>query len=414
MGGEVLDGGGHPQEVVAVEAVGGAHRRELRQPLGEGARLVEGGGAHPGELLERAASLDDDAVPGRPGHAGHERHRGSDEQWAWCGDDEDLGEARGVAAGPPCGAGHGEGQEREGDGDPVGEPDERGPRLLGRPDEVDDPLVLRVRGRGRGADADRPRAVDRPGQELLAAQVLDGQRLAGEGRLVERARRREEHRVNGQDLARLDEQLVAGPDGADGHLGASVDARVGGEQVGGPRRTLEQGGELPFGASRREGVEGLARREHQHHDQRGPVLADGDRGRDRRDGEDVDAVPAPAQRRDHVPAAPCREGQHVDRQGPASGHRLPAPDEHAAQRADEQGEPDQWVCAQRADHRGHVGLPSSHAGAHVGVWTVTSGPGSATRVRHRPAPDPGNRHPQTPSPEHPQSTIDTPGGNRDL
>ena len=77
---------------------------ELRHSLGQGPGLVEGEGVARRQALERRSSLDQDAVPRQPGHAGEHRRRSRQDQPARAGDHQhgdrprpDVGPAREIA-----------------------------------------------------------------------------------------------------------------------------------------------------------------------------------------------------------------------------------------------------------------------------------------------------------------------------
>ncbi len=94
----------------------------------------------------------------------------------------------------------------------VGKPLDGCLRPLGLLDHLDDRGQGRVRPDPGGLDNQTPALVDGGADHLVALALADGQGLAGEHRLVDRALARLDESVGRYPLARPDDESVAGDD----------------------------------------------------------------------------------------------------------------------------------------------------------------------------------------------------------
>ena len=163
-----FDGCRESQQFVRAERALGADAHEAGFAAGEGSGLVEGERAAAMQFLECGAAPDDDAVAGGAAHSRHERDRGGDDQRARCGDDEHLGEPDRVAGQPPCESGDRVCGEREGQGETVGEPDDRSLAVRGALDEGHDLLILAVLRGAFDVEDDGRGPVDGAAEHLVA------------------------------------------------------------------------------------------------------------------------------------------------------------------------------------------------------------------------------------------------------
>ncbi len=205
-----LDGGGRPQGLVLGQAARGRHVDEGHLAGRDRAGLVEHDGVDAPGVLEHVGALDQDAEP-RPAPGAHEQRRGRGEaQRAGAGDDEhgdgDLERPRRLAGGDPP-AGEGQRGEHQHDGHedgrhPVGQALHRG---LGGLRALDEPGDAGERGVGAdpgGLDDQPPGGVDAAAGELVARGDVDGERLPGDERRVDRAVAVDDPAVGGDLLAR--------------------------------------------------------------------------------------------------------------------------------------------------------------------------------------------------------------------
>ncbi|OIQ77248.1 hypothetical protein GALL_410640 [mine drainage metagenome] len=357
----LLDARRESQQLRGLHAVRAHDGDDLRGASCEGAGLVERGGPDPRETFERATVLDDDPVLGGAGHAGHEGDRRRDEQRARRRDNQHLGEPDALAGDRPRDPGDHERHEGERHRNPVGEPHERRLGLRGLPDQRDDRLVLGVGRRGRRPDTHPRGAVDGAGHQRVVAHVLDRHRLPGERRLVEGRSIGQQHAVDGDDLTRLDHQLVADRDRVDVDV---LDGAVLGDPVRDARGTLEQGAQLTTRTARRIVLQGSTTGQHEDDDDGRPVLPD-DHGRDdRRDGQDVDPPGPVPDVVDH--AARLNGGDHegVHAQQPPGHVGEPGDGDDPAEEPDQERRGDQRVGARGSTDAVHgVRFTASDAGA---------------------------------------------------
>ena len=200
--------------------------------LGYRAGLVEHQGGDPAAALQHLDALDQHAELRAPPGADHDRHRCRQPERARAGDDQHRDRGDQAVLGVAADLRHRPGGERQrGDRDHHGDEHGRDPvgqalRLpLGGLRLLDQPHDLRQGG--LGADPGRPHGehpagVDgRPGH-VLAGGLLHGDGLAGQHRLVDRARAVDDLAVGWDLLARPDPQQVTDADllDWDEHLGA--------------------------------------------------------------------------------------------------------------------------------------------------------------------------------------------------
>jgi hypothetical protein len=213
VGGHLVEGGRQPQDFVRLDSAGGddlGHRGAARR---QGARLVETQDADPGQGLEGSAVFDDDSPAGGAGEPGDDGHRGGQDERAGGGHDEDGDGSEGLAREGPGQAGKGQGDGHEGQGEAVGQADEGSRRGLGLLHQAHDAGVAAGGGAGGRPQVERSPGVQAAGADGLPGHPLDGKGLAGQGRFVDHGAAALHATVHGDDLARPDQQEVAGDDG---------------------------------------------------------------------------------------------------------------------------------------------------------------------------------------------------------
>jgi hypothetical protein len=286
--GAALGGGGEGEELVGVAAVEGVDLGELGSAVGEGAGLVQGDGAEPAELLEVDAALDEHAVAAGASHGGDVGDRDRDHQRTGRGGDEHGRGPQGpfgpVAAHPTtdeedAGA---EGEHRGGvdAGEALHELLAPALLFLGLADEVDDPGQGVGGGGGRRFGDEGPVAVRGAGDDRVAWGLVDGDRLAGDGRLVDRRGAVDDATVGGDVLSGADQEPVADRHGVDVDVAFGAIGRDDGDRSRGEVQQLADG---IAGAVLGELLEGLADRVQER--QRGGFGPGAERAGDhRRDG----------------------------------------------------------------------------------------------------------------------------------
>ncbi len=192
----VLGGAGEPQQLLAVEAVGGECSGDPHLPLRHGARLVEHDRGDPPGLLQDLGPLDQDPELGAAAGADHQRGRRRETERTRAGDDQhrNCGRERGgrIAGEDEPADERGQGdRDHDGDedrGDPVDESLDG--RLAGLcfGDETADLGERRVGADLRRLDDEATRGVDRRPGDRGTHPHLDGNRLAREHRLVDGGR----------------------------------------------------------------------------------------------------------------------------------------------------------------------------------------------------------------------------------
>ena len=205
-----------------------------------------------GQPLQGGAALDDHAPLGRPGEAGDDRDRRGEDQRARRGHDQhghgpDRDRPRPARPRRP----RRQADDQEQRGVAVGQPHERGAGGLGLGHEADDAGVGAVVGRSWSPGGRRGRRRSPRRCARRHRRPLDRERLAGEGRLVEHGGAVGDQTVDGNDLARLDQQQVTGPDRPTVG-GRQLTVRVPVDDPWGP---LEQGLQVVAGPARGPGLE---------------------------------------------------------------------------------------------------------------------------------------------------------------
>ena len=283
--GATLGGGGESEELIGVAAVEGVDLGELGSAVGEGAGLVQGDGAEPAELFEVDAALDEHAVAAGSPHGGDVGDRDRDHQRTGRGGDEHRRGAQGpfgpVAAHRATDEedGGAEGEHRGGvdAGEALHELLAPALLLLGFADEVDH-SGQGVGGGGGGRFGDEgPVAVGGPGDDGVAGGFVDGDRLAGDGGLVDRGAAVDDGPVGGDVLAGPDQEPVADRDGVDVHVAFGAIGCDDGDGAGGE---VQQLADRVAGAVLGELLKGLTDRVQER--QRGRLRPRAERPRDHR------------------------------------------------------------------------------------------------------------------------------------
>ena len=214
MLGGVLERAGEPQRLVGVV---GDDVDEAHAAGGHGAGLVEHDRVDAAGRLEDLRALDEQAELGAAAGADEQRGRRGEPERARAGDDQhgdgggerELGRLAGAEPEAERRDGEGDDDRDEDAGDAVGEPLDR--RLAGLR-VGDEPGDLGERGVAadlRRAHDQAAAGVDGRAGDLVAGLLLDRHGLAGEQRLVDRARALLDDAVGGDLLARADDEAVA-------------------------------------------------------------------------------------------------------------------------------------------------------------------------------------------------------------
>ena len=255
------------------------HLRDLGLPQRQRAGLVEDDGPHSAERLQVDTTLDDRADARRAPDAAEDgqRRSGCDATGACHDDDGDGGSD--VARYEERETGARECEVDEVTGEAVGRFLDRGPRLLGTLDGFDDVPKRGVAPDPGGADLHRSRLVDRARENLLASQLLDRHRLAGDGGLVHEGVPASDDAIDRDARAGLDQDDLA-------HLKLVGRNLMFGAAPANERDARQEIDELLDGlatAGNREPFQHLGHQDEEHDHERGEELPD-DRGRADGDG----------------------------------------------------------------------------------------------------------------------------------
>ena len=185
----LLERGAEPQHFVRILAGRGLDRKEPRAADRQRAGLVEEHGVRAGERFERPAALDQDAAPRRLRDAGDEGDRRRQDERAGGRGDDHRQRADGIAGEEPGKAGDRDGEGEEEERVAVGEPDEGRLGGLGRRDQADDTGIGALAGGPRRDHLEGFAGIERAAEDRRRFGPLDGHRLAGQGRFVDRGRR---------------------------------------------------------------------------------------------------------------------------------------------------------------------------------------------------------------------------------
>ena len=244
--------------------------------------------------------------------------------------------------------------------DGVGETLDRGAAALRLGDLLDDAGEERVAADLLRAEDEAARAVQRAAGDALAVRLLDRDGLAGDRRLVDRARTLDHGPVDRDPLARPHAQEIAGVDRVEGHVGL---AAVGLEPAGRGRGELQQSADGAPGAGAGAQLEHLAD-EDEGDDHRGRLEVDrdpalvtaggvGEQARRENGGDAVEPrdTGANPNEREHVESPRAEARPHPIEEGPPrpqhDGRREEELDEARRRRGREALEP------QARDHRRH-------------------------------------------------------------
>jgi hypothetical protein len=159
---------------------------------------------------------------------------------------------------------------------------------------VGDPRQPRVPGDSRDADLQRAAPVDRSRKHVIAARLVDRQRLAGDRRLVDVAVPGGHDTVHGNLVARPDDDLIAGGDIGDRQddlSAAALDESL-------TRGEIDQGADCLTRALERPHLEPLREREEEDDAGRLEEIAQRQGADDRHHHQHVDVDGAAPQRRD--------------------------------------------------------------------------------------------------------------------
>ena len=250
---------------------------------GERSCLVEDDHGCATENLERRASLHDDAATGSSCQPRHEGDRRREDQRARCRHDQD-GECRDWRVREdPAERCDPEGDRKEHDRGAIGQARRARTVRLGVLDEPHDPRVRRSCRRTERTDLDRLSGDGRPAADLLVEAAPDGQRLAGQCRLVEYSLAADEGAIHRHDLTGEDQELVAGRD----VVGGNIDESTVLPPMCNGRCPPREGRQLAPRTSEGMCVEQLAARQHQRNHEPRRELAEDQRSDHREQRDDV-------------------------------------------------------------------------------------------------------------------------------
>ena len=288
MRGELIDGCRKAKQLLRVDAVERHHPLHLGAAERERPRLVQKHGRDCSKSLDHATALDDHPGARRSGDAGDQRHGRCEDQRARRSHDEDSQRAHGIAGDRPGERCDEQGDGQEDDGVAVGETHERRPLGLHLTHEAHE---RGVRALGCGADRtglEGVPGVRRPAAHRPALRVRNRQRLPGQRRLVHDGLPGDDDAVDGNHLARADDDDIPDGDLVDGHLGNACLAT----HVRDPGSTLHEHRQLAARATVGPILEPIATGEHQRHDSARGVLPErqGTRHRDERDRVHTDVA----------------------------------------------------------------------------------------------------------------------------
>ena len=214
-----FDRGDPCEQLIAVQAAFRLDRDQLWLALGQRPGLVDHDGVDFFEGFERLGILDQDSVLRPLASADHDRHRSGETQRTGTGDDQHrdgvdqpIGERRLRSPQRPDHEGYQSDQHHGGYEEAchrVGEFLDRRAAALGIRDHLDDFRQQRVLADALGGHDEAARLVDGTAGDVVALGFLDRDRLAGDHRLVNRARTLDDGPVNRDFLARPDPQPVA-------------------------------------------------------------------------------------------------------------------------------------------------------------------------------------------------------------
>ena len=320
-------------------------------------------------------------MPGQPRHAREHRRRSRQDQGTRAGHHEhghgprpDVGPAEEV----PRDQGDGRGdldRRQEVAGQPVGQPLDVGLLPPGLRDHPDDLAERGVAADLLGADLDDAVLVQRTGEDGVGRPLVHRERLAGQGRLVDRRPAGFDRAVDRDSLPRPDDDQVSHGDVPGGDL--DVDPIAADPRRAG--RLVDKAPKRPLRPAERDRLQHLADQGDEDHlggDERLPQHQGRDASlREREVGPDppldqglerpVDDVNGPGQRRDHHRREPQRQPP-ADR--PAHPIKQIGPDQQPEERREGVEPPRLVGLALGRDHGEGVGLERMHVlGAKLAV-----------------------------------------------
>ena len=208
----LLEGANDAKHLVNAPAGRGLDPQDARPANRQRAGLVEDDGARPRQRLEREPALHQDATARCARDARNIGDRSGEDQRAWRRCHEDGKPANRIAGKGPRDSGESERDGQKQEREPVRYPDGRrfgGLRCRRHPHDAG---VGAFAFRCRRLKRKRLTHVDSAAAHRLALASRDGDRLAGEGRLVEHRVRVREDTVDRHDLAGAHEKPVADRD----------------------------------------------------------------------------------------------------------------------------------------------------------------------------------------------------------
>ena len=318
--GHAVDRGGEREQLGRLVVAIGDEVAYVGRSDGERAGLVEQHGARFAERLDRAGTLDDDAVAGGAREPGDERDRRGEDQRARRGDHDDGQRADRVAADRPGQAGDDQRRGEEEPGVAVGHPHERRPVRLRLLDQAHERRVGAL-GRGLvGAHVKRGTGVRRPTQDRHPRPDRHRQRLAAQRARVNHRLRADHRAVDRHNLPSPHDDDVARLHLGHGHL---LDLLTD-PQLRDLRSALDQRRQLAAGASRGDVLERRSPGEHQADDDSRELLPQSQRSDHRHQGDRVDPhVMVDDHRAHHLDRKLGRQQRHRSRPHSLTGSLLP-------------------------------------------------------------------------------------------
>ena len=263
----------------------------------ERSRLVEQQYLALRELFEHGTALDDHAESRRTRQARNHGDRCRQDQWARCRHDEDRNRSNRVARQRPGEPGDEPTEHDEHGAVAIGHPNERCGGRFGLLHQPHDRGVRRIGSSRCRSHLERPAGIDHAAANLVARNSFDLPRLAGERRLVEHRRTTLHTTVDGEHLTGPHQQQIPRGD----HIGGNLAEAVAIEPLHRPGGSPDERTEVTLSTRCGTRLDRPTAGEHQGDDRSGEHLADGERAKECREGDDIGAEATLTGGRDHRP-----------------------------------------------------------------------------------------------------------------
>ncbi|HMQ64755.1 MAG TPA: hypothetical protein PJ992_00570 [Arachnia sp.] len=306
---------GEAQDVLPRHSVMAFDRDDLRAPVGQGAGLVEDERADARRRLERLRPLDQDAEMRRPRQAGHQRHRHGEDQRTGGRHHQHGDGADRVIREPPGGESDRDGHGEKADRPAIGKPRHRRLRALRLLDQADDAGIGAVLCDASRHQVEGLAGVGRAAHGVVSLAQSEGERLARQGRGVEKGGLRRDPAIDGHDVALPDQEPFSGRDVVERHLLERA-VPVPGSGAGDARQeVMHLAPRAALGEALEEGAAGI----HQGDYGSRQRLAEGERGRHRQRRDDVEPDLAAPQAAQDLDDERRQNRRHARRPGDVGG-----------------------------------------------------------------------------------------------